>query len=69
MCPKSLWIAFKPWQMHKRSIGVQGKISMKEYQWEFFGFRINSSINSFTVGIICVYMMLADRGLAANPLL
>ncbi|UJR30846.1 hypothetical protein I4U23_018361 [Adineta vaga] len=31
--------------------------------------RINSSINSLAVGIICVYMMIADRGLAANPLL
>lgn len=55
--------------MHKKSIGVQGKISMKEDQWKFCGFRINSSINAFTVGIICVYMMFADRGLAANPLL
>lgn len=31
--------------------------------------RINSSINSFTVGTICVYMMIADNGLDANPLL
>ncbi|CAF0720232.1 unnamed protein product [Adineta steineri] len=30
--------------------------------------RINSSINSFTVGIICVYMMIVDRGLDENPL-
>ncbi|CAF0745710.1 unnamed protein product [Didymodactylos carnosus] len=34
-----------------------------------FSTRINSSINSFTVGTICVYMMIADRGLEANPLL
>jgi hypothetical protein len=34
-----------------------------------FLFRINSSINSFTVGTICVYMMIADHGLDANPLL
>ncbi|CAF1175538.1 unnamed protein product [Rotaria sordida] len=31
--------------------------------------RINSSINSLTVGIICIYMMIADHGLEANPLL
>jgi hypothetical protein len=31
--------------------------------------RINSSINSFTVGTICIYMMIADHGLNANPLL
>jgi len=31
--------------------------------------RVNSSINSLTVGIICVYMMIADRGLDANPLI
>jgi len=31
--------------------------------------RINSSINSFTVGTICIYMMIADHGLDANPLL
>ncbi|CAF3423006.1 unnamed protein product [Rotaria socialis] len=30
--------------------------------------RINSSINALIVGTICVYMMIADRGLAANPL-
>jgi len=31
--------------------------------------RISSSINSFTVGTICIYMMIADHGLEANPLL
>jgi hypothetical protein len=51
-------------------IGVQGI----DYLWiktreEFEFFRINSSINSFTVGTICVYMMIADHGLDANPLL
>lgn len=31
-------------------------------------FRINSSINSLIVGTICVYMLIADHGLDANPL-
>ncbi|CAF3904023.1 unnamed protein product [Rotaria sordida] len=31
--------------------------------------RINSSINSLVVGAICVYMMIDDRGLNANPLM
>lgn len=31
--------------------------------------RINSSINSLAVGTICIYMMIADHGLDANPLL
>ncbi|CAF1165359.1 unnamed protein product [Rotaria sordida] len=31
--------------------------------------RINSSINSLVVGTICVYMMIDDRGLNANPLI
>ncbi len=35
----------------------------------FSFFRINSSINSFTVGTICVYMLIADHGLDANPLM
>ena len=30
--------------------------------------RINSSINSLAVGTICIYMMIADNGLRANPL-
>ena len=34
-----------------------------------FAFRVNSSINSLLVGTICVYMMIADHGLEANPLL
>ncbi|CAF2468957.1 unnamed protein product [Rotaria sp. Silwood2] len=37
----------------------------KQIDWNT---RINSSINSLVVGTICVYMMIADRGLDANPL-
>jgi len=56
--------------MHRKSIGVQGTyfpFRIINQNRELL-FRINSSINSFTVGTICVYMMIADHGLDANPL-
>jgi hypothetical protein len=57
--------------MHKKLIGVPGYFSILiiDNRLKFHLFRINSSINSFTVGTICVYMMIADHGLDANPLL
>jgi hypothetical protein len=55
--------------IHKKSIGVPGKFRFKSSMiGENLLFRINSSINSFTVSTICVYMMIADHGLEANPL-
>ena len=38
-------------------------------QVRLLAFRVNSSINSLLVSTICVYMMIADHGLEANPLL
>lgn len=42
--------------------------SLNETQKIDWSTRINSSINAIVVGIICVYMMFADRGLETNPL-
>ncbi|CAF1149274.1 unnamed protein product [Rotaria sp. Silwood1] len=47
---------------------VKNYKNLTETQQIDWNTRINSSINSIVVGTICVYMMIADCGLNANPL-
>jgi len=46
--------------------GYRNLTSAQKIDWST---RINSTINALVVGFICVYMLIIDRGLEANPLL